>query len=273
MDLNKFYDNRAAVPDHSDIIAGWQRDAAAFRIDAGGEFDVAYGARPRNRLDLFQPPRDNGGPLIVFFHGGYWRSFDKSSFSHMARGALQHGLTVAVPSYTLCPEVTVPDIVDELRQCCLFLWQRHRRPLIAVGHSAGGHLAACMVATDWQHYTQPRDMVRAAFTLSGLFDLRPLLATPINLDLRMTPEQAMIASPLLWPVTHRFSVEAWVGSEETPEFLRQSQSLVAAWQGLGHQANYAEVAGANHFTIAAELGDPESALTRRLVGMAADAQS
>ena len=108
MDLATLYDNRAAVPDHPAIIDGWARDAAGFRDSHPFEMDRVYGARPRNRFDFIQAPLDNGGPLIVFIHGGYWRSLEKSSFSHMAAGPLAHGLSVAIPEYSLCPDVTLP---------------------------------------------------------------------------------------------------------------------------------------------------------------------
>lgn len=268
MDLARLYDNRAAVPEHPAIIDGWARDAAAFRASHPFEIDRVYGARPRNRFDFIEAPGDGAGPVVVFIHGGYWRSLEKSSFSHMAAGPLAHGLSVAIPEYSLCPEVSLPEIIDEMRQCCLYLWQRYRRPLIVAGHSAGGHLAASMAATDWSHYEQPHDMVRAVFPVSGIFDLRPLLATPINADLRLTPEQALIASPLLWPVNRRFGAAIWVGSIETAEFLRQSATLSAAWSGLGLDVTCNEVEGADHFSIAAELSRPGSAMTRSLVSLA-----
>lgn len=268
MDLATLYDNRAAVPDHPAIIDGWARDAAAFRASRPFELDRAYGARPRNRFDVIHAPGDTAKSLVVFIHGGYWRSLEKSSFSHMAAGPLAHGLSVAIPEYSLCPEVTLPDIVDEMRQCCLYLWQSFRRPLIVAGHSAGGHLAACMAATDWSLYGQPRDMVRAVFPVSGIFDLRPLLATPINADLRLTPEQALVASLLLWPVNHRFAAAIWAGSIETAEFRRQSATLAAAWSGLGLPVTCNLVEGADHFSIATELSRPGSALTRSLVSLA-----
>ena len=268
MDLARLYDNRAAVPDHAAIIDGWASDAAALRASQPFELDRVYGASPRNRFDIIHPPGSTAGPLVVFIHGGYWRSLEKSSFSHMAAGPLAHGFSVAIPEYSLCPDVTVPDIIDEMRQCCLHLWQHYRRPLIVAGHSAGGHLAACMAATDWSHFEQPRDLVRAILPVSGIFDLRPLLATPINADLRMTSEQALIASPLLWPVNHRFAAAIWAGSVETAEFLRQSATLAAAWSGLGLDVTYNEVEGADHFSIAAELSRPDSAMTRSLVSLA-----
>ena len=166
------YNNRAMVPDHPRIIAAWHSDAAAFRATAHGDLDVAYGAGPRNRMDVFSPASQTDGPIVVFIHGGYWRTFDKAMFSHMAAGAVAHGLTVAVPSYSLCPAVTVPDIIDELRQCCLKLRHIFGKPLVVCGHSAGGHLAACMAATDWSHFGAPADLILAGFSISGLFDRR-----------------------------------------------------------------------------------------------------
>jgi arylformamidase len=268
MDLAAQYNNRALVPDHERIISGWYADAAAYRGAARADLDIAYGARPRNRVDIFHPAETAAGPLVVFIHGGYWRSLDKSAFSHMAAGANAHGFTVAVPTYSLCPEVTIPDIVDELRQCCLFLHKTFNRPLVIAGHSAGGHLTACMAATDWSHFGTTETVVQAGFSISGIFDLRPLMATPLNDDLKLTSQTAMMASPLFWPVPRNLPFDSWVGAKESQEFLRQSRSIAAAWTGLGMNVPHVEVPGANHFSVPADLADPDSAMTIRLVELA-----
>lgn len=262
------YDNRARVPEHPAIIAGWKADAEAFRRKADGEIDLSYGAGERNRVDLFRAREGEGQPLVIFIHGGYWRMFDKSSFSHMAAGALASGFDVAVPSYTLCPQVGIADIIDEMRQCCLFLWQRLRRHLVVVGHSAGGHLAACMAATGWENFGAPADLICGGMALSGIFDLRPLLATPYNADLRLDAASALQSSPIAWPAPLKLPFDLWVGAEESSEFVRQSRSLSAAWTGLGLAAPYAEVAGENHFTLARGLSDPASILSRRIMVLA-----
>ena len=269
MDLAAEYNNRALVPDHPAIIARWQEEADAYRKVAGGERDIVYGARPRNRLDLF-PAASGGGerPLVLFIHGGYWRSLDKSMFSHVAKGPNALGLDVAVAGYTLCPEVTIPDIIDELRQCCLFLAGRSGRPLVVTGHSAGGHLAACMAATGWEAYGQRPGLVQACLAVSGLFDLRPLMATPMNEDLRLTPADAMAASPLFWPLAASLPFDSWVGAEESFEFLRQARSLPAAWAGLGLPCRHEMVPGGNHFTVGDLLSRPDHPMTRRLAELA-----
>ena len=262
MDLAAEYNNRARVPDHPVHIARWHAEAKAYREQASPELDIAYGARARNRFDLFRA--SGQGPVVVFIHGGYWLNFDKSVFSHAARGPNAHGLDVVVPSYTLCPEVTIPDIIDEMRQLCLVLGQRYGRRLIVTGHSAGGHLAAAMAATDWELLGARPDLVQACLSISGLFDLRPLMATPMNENLRLTAPHAMAASPLFWPVARPVPLDSWVGSEESFEFLRQARSLPAAWAGLGFPTRYEEVAGENHFSIGGLLSDPDHPMTRRV---------
>jgi arylformamidase len=261
MNLEAEYNNRARVPDHPDLIAGWQRDAAAFRDAAGGELDIAYGDHPRQRLDVFRSKDDQAGPLALFVHGGYWMSFDKDHFSHMARGLEYHGVPVAVPSYRLCPEVRISDIIEDLRKCCLFLWQRHSRHLVIAGHSAGAHLAAAMLATDWKVLGAPENLVTAGFGISGIYDMRPLIPIAVNQLLKLDDAQARSTSPLLWP-TPTGAFEAWVGGAESGEFLRQSRTLVAAWLGGGVDARYREAPGADHFRVIAPLAQPDSEITR-----------
>jgi arylformamidase len=177
-------------------------------------------------------------------------------------------LDVTVPSYTLCPEATIPAIIDEMRQFCLFLGQNYGRRLVVTGHSAGGHLAAALAATDWALYGARPDLVQACLSVSGLFDLRPLMAIPMNENLRLTAADAAAASPLLWPMPNRIPLDSWVGAEESFEFLRQARSLPAAWEGLGLACRYEAVAGENHFSIGDLLSRPDHPMTLRLLELA-----
>jgi len=268
LDLEAEYNNRARVPDHPVHIAGWQRDAAAYRASARSELDLAYGPGERHRLDLFHPPSgDAGGPIVLFIHGGYWQAFDKSSSSHLARGANERGLTVAVPSYTLAPAASLADIVAEIEAAADFLVRRTGRPLVATGHSAGGHLAACLMA-------RPAALpvpVRAAMPISGLFDLPPLVSTSINRALGLTGAEAERLSPLAWTPPEHGHLVAVVGGAESQEFRRQSRAIVERWGQAGLATRYHEVPEAHHFDVIAGLADPADPLVDILVGLAAKA--
>ena len=264
MNLESEYNLRARFADHPRHVAQWEHDAAAFRQVAVADYDVAYGARPRNRVDIFWSSNNERSPVALFIHGGYWRSFDKGIFSHVARGLSEHGITVAIPSYSLCPNVRIGDIIDELRQLVIFLRNRLKRRLFVFGHSAGGHLAASMLATKWELFGLQNDLVPSAVSISGLFDLRPLLGTSINEDLRLEEGTARVWSPLLWPTPTGRSFEAWVGKKETEEFIRQSRTLVSAWAGGGVQTGYLEISGHDHYSILAPLAEPGNEFTRRL---------
>lgn len=273
MDLEAEYNNRRRVPGHPAIIAGWQRDAAAYRDRAGGERGLAYAPGERARLDLFPPRRgdDPEKPVLLFVHGGYWQGLSRESFSHMAAGANDHGLTVAVPSYDLCPAVTVADIVAQIRQCCAFLWHRLGRRLVVYGHSAGGHLTAAMLQTDWPALDPalPDDLVPAGLPISGVFELEPLVPTSINEALGLDAGTARALSPALWPVPAGRRLVAWVGAAESDAFRRQTRDIVRRYQDGGAAARAVELDGADHFTVIAPLADPTSAMVADLVALAA----
>lgn len=267
LDFEAEYNNRARVPEHPTHIAGWQRDAAAYRETARCELDLAYGPGERHRLDLFHSQSgDAGGPVVLFIHGGYWQAFDKSSSSHLARGANERGLTVAVPSYTLAPAAKLADIVSEIERAADFVMQRTGRPIVATGHSAGGHLAACLMA----RLNPQQPPIRAAMPISGLFDLPPLVPTSINRALGLTIEEAHRLSPLEWTPPDSGHLVAVVGGAESREFLRQSRAIVEEWGKTGVTARYHEVPGAHHFDVIAGLADPKDPLVNILVELSAE---
>jgi arylformamidase len=265
MDLDREYNNRARVPDHQAIIDRWGSDAAAFRASQGGELDLPYGEHPLQSCDVFHTKDDAGAHIVLFIHGGYWRSLDKSQFSHVARGLQLHGLTVAVPNYRLCPEVALNDIIDDVTTVAIWLWQRTGRRLVASGHSAGAHLAACLTATDWTAHDVPEDLVIAGLGASGIYDLRPLLPTEVNGTLGLDEPQARAVSPVTWPVPEGRRFVTFVGGEETREFRRQSRTLAAVWTGGGAPTSYTEIEGVNHFDIVDRLAAPRGVVTDALV--------
>ncbi|OYU89515.1 MAG: alpha/beta hydrolase [Bradyrhizobiaceae bacterium PARB1] len=266
IDLEAEYNNRARVPESSELIAGWARDAKAWREQGNVPDVIPYGAGARHAIDYFAAA--DRGPIVVFIHGGYWQALDASFFSHLSRGLTSHGVSVAMPSYDLCPQVSVADIVAQMRMAVCEL-AKLTRPLVISGHSAGGHLAACMLATDWKAIDPvlSNDTVRAAYSISGLFDLPPLVPTSLNRALQLDEASARAVSPLFGPVPSHGSLDAVVGGEESSEYFRQSRSIVEVW-GRAIPTRYDTIPGANHFTAIAPLADPDSEMVQRLNALA-----
>jgi arylformamidase len=274
IDYEAEYNIRARVPEHPQIFADWVREAAAYRDAATAarraELGIRYGASARQTIDLFFPPEGDATPLALFIHGGYWRALDPSSFSHLARGLNERGVAVAVAGYDLAPQVRIAEIVEQMRHACLHLWRRFGRSILVFGHSAGGHLAACMLATDWKAVAPEMsvDLVPAAYSISGLFDLAPLIGVTMNHDLRLDAEEARRVSPLLWPAPAGRTFDAVVGALESSEFLRQSRIIAETWGKAGVATRYEAVAHTNHFTVLDALTDAESAMVSRLAALA-----
>ena len=275
LDYDAEYNNRARVPEHPEIFARWQHDAAAYRdrmkTEENAELGLAYGTSPRQKVDLFFPDATGHTPLALFIHGGYWRSLDAATFSHVSAGLNARGVAVAVAGYDLCPDVTIGQIINQIRTACLFLWRRFGQRLMVYGHSAGGHLAACMVATDWKKLDPkaPIDLVPAGYSISGVFDLTPLIKTAMNADLRLDDTEVARVSPMYWPVSAGRVFDAVVGGAESSEFLRQSHIITDNWRQRGVETRYEEVPGANHFTVVDPLSDPNSAMPARCAELAA----
>jgi arylformamidase len=266
VDYEVEYNNRARIPEHPALFAGWAKDAAGYR-EQHPPRAMPYGPGARNGIDFFEG--DGAGPIVVFIHGGYWQAFDGSSFSHLAAGLNAHGIGVAIPSYDLCPAVTVDQIIRQMRHASREL-ARLGRPLIISGHSAGGHLAACLLATDWPAFdaSLPPDLVIAAYAISGLFDLGPLVKTSLNNAMRLDESAAREASPLFWAAPGHGSLDAVVGANESAEYFRQSREIVEVWGAAGLPTRFGTVPDANHITAIAPLADPGSPMVLRLKQLA-----
>ena len=266
------YDNRARVREHPEIFARWEREAAAYRAAARGtEFGLKYGPSPRQTVDLFPAEGDDGkAPLAMFIHGGWWRSLEPARFSQVAAGPNAQGVTVAIAGYDLCPTVSIATIVEQMRAACLYLWRKRHQRVFVFGHSAGGHLAACMAATDWTTLASdaPADLMPAAYAISGVFDLAPLTQIPVNQDLKLDDRSAYELSPLYWKVPAGRSLDAVVGALESSEFLRQSLMVSETWRRAGTETRYEAIPNTNHFTVLDPLSDPDSAMTKRVAELA-----
>jgi arylformamidase len=270
IDYEAEYNNRRRVPEHETIAARWAAASAKWRQEADLLADQAYGPGERQRFDLFRARGAADAPLVVYIHGGYWQRGDRKAQSFIAREFNARGIDVALPSYSLAPAVTVAAIVADLRQCLKTLYTRTKKRPVVVGHSAGGHLAATMLATDWSTVGDvPNNLVRAAYALSGAFDPTPLIPTSLNQALKLDAASASAANVVIGrkPPPSAIMVAA-VGGDESQEFIRQSLALVASWSTAGVKAECVVVPNANHFTILDELARAESAVLARIVSLA-----
>jgi arylformamidase len=260
------YNARAAIPDHPQIFARWAEQSAAARRLRACLIDLAYGESAGERLDLF-PARGDGAPLLVFIHGGYWRSLDKADFSWLAPPFVNHGVSVALLNYGLAPKTPIEEIVRQMLRAHAWLYRNADRlgfdpnRIYTAGHSAGAHLTAMMMAALWRTYSAdlPADLVKGGFAVSGIYDLEPLRHAPIiQVDLKLTARRARLLSPVhLPPATDRPLFTA-VGALESGEFRRQTTLIGKAWPR--NLAREIPLPGFHHLNVIEELANVSSPL-------------
>jgi acetyl esterase/lipase len=269
-DWDGAYDNAGHVADSGAYPARWEAAAAAFRAGLAADglrAGLAYGAHPRQRVDLFLPEGRPHG-LVVFVHGGYWRRFDRGDFSHLAAGPLARGWAVAMPGYVLVPEARIAAIGAMVGRAIVEAAATVPGPLRLIGHSAGGHLVARQVCADSALPKVVRARIGGVLSISGVHDLRPLLRTAINADLRMDADEAVAESPALLEPLDGMRLHAWVGADELPEFVRQTALIANVWTGLGAGTVTTVEPGRHHYDVIEGLEDAGSALVGAVVGEA-----
>jgi arylformamidase len=279
--LDAQYNNRALVPEHGRHFAEWAAASEQARRSMTAILDVQYGHGAGETLDIFPAPRKPGrppAPVVVFIHGGYWRSLDKSDHSFLAPAFVKQGACVVMPNYALCPAVTIPDITLQMVRALAWVY-RHigvhggdPQRITVIGHSAGGHLAAMLLACQWPVVGAdlPDVLVRNALSISGLYDLEPLQHTPFLRDsLRLTPAQVNKASPARLPppvrLPGRGHLYTVAGAQESSEFLRHNQMIQDVW-GRDAVPVCEALPGLNHFSVLEALMQPG----HRLHGLALD---
>jgi arylformamidase len=267
------YNNRARIPEHPQILERWSSASALARAKSLCLLDLAYGDAPSEKLDVF-PAERNGAPVLVYIHGGYWRALDKRDQSFVAPAFVQAGAMVVVPNYALCPAVTIEHITLQLVQALAWTW-RHAaehggdpQRIVVAGHSAGGHLAAMMLACEWPRVAAdlPADLVKAALSISGLFELEPLRHAPfLAPDLRLSAASARRLSPALMPAPQGTLV-AVVGGDESEEFLRQNTLIRQAWGDTSVPVCEA-IPGRHHMNVIHDLADAGTRVHRLALGL------
>lgn len=269
--LDREYDNRAKVADFQGYLNRWEEESGETRSQFACELDLSYGPSAAETLDLFLPPKasEDGGasPLQVFFHGGYWRALSKNEFSYVARAFAPAGAMTAVVDYALMPIVTMDELIRQCRASVAWLyrnaatWGADRERIYISGHSAGGHIVAMMMSTDWTEFDSelPASLVKGGVGISGLYDLDPIQRCFLNGDLNLSDSAVQKNSPAILPDACRGPMLPAVGALEGPEYLRQSESLRRAWPT--HCTRPWVLPQQHHFSIADQLRSPESELS------------
>lgn len=276
--LDAQYNLRNRHPDFQDHLDWWEGESDRVAHHYPCRPDVPYGDTPGQTLDAF-PANQDGSPIHLFIHGGYWQGQDKSSFRYLAEPILEAGAAMVVINYDLAPKVGMDEIVTQARRAVAWCYQNAEHingdpdRIHVSGHSAGGHLTAMMLSTDWSQASNtpgmpkdlPADLVKSGVAISGLFDLEPVRLCYLNEVLKMDDATARRNSPLHNLPQKGAPLVAMVGGAETEEFLRHNAEFAAAWKAKGFQVREMAPEGLNHYSIMRDLIHPESPLTRTLL--------
>ncbi len=271
--LDREYNVAAASADAEARMAGWQARSARVLEQIEVRRGLRYGPTRAEHLDFF--PAGPGAPLHIFVHGGYWRRFAAADFAFLAPAITEAGISLANVNYALCPEVPISEIVRQIRAAVAWCFGRagelgiDRERITISGHSAGGHLVAMALATDWPGaYDLPAEILGGGIAISGLFDLAPLRFTYLQPALQLDGDEILRSSPIHHIPHHAPPLTVVVGGAETAEFRRQSRDFFAAWRAAGLDGHWLEPAGLDHFTVLEELERPDSELFGALLGCA-----
>ncbi|WP_326535369.1 alpha/beta hydrolase [Pseudorhodoferax sp.] len=274
------YHTRAAIPEHPEILRYWTEASQAARARLRGRLDLRYGEGTKETLDLFPAAQQSGqagAPLLIYIHGGFWRALDKRDHSFVAEPFVAAGASVALLNYALAPYASIEHIVLQLVRAVAWIWREaealgvDRQRIALAGHSAGGHLAATLLACRWREVERrmPAQPLRGALALSGLYELEPLRHAPfLAPDLKLTEASALKLSPA-WMPAPAAPLLALVGSEESAEFQRQNALIRERW-GAAAVPVCESVPGRHHMNVLHDLADPAARahqLARGLLGL------
>ncbi len=271
-DLSRQMMPRIAVPDHEH----WLAKDLGLSDELKGRIslipDERYGAGPRQVADLFPATRP-GGPIVLFFHGGFWRTLSKDHVGHVAGPLVEGGAAVVLPGYDLCPVVSLLTVVTQAKQALLWTRQQARRlnadpdRIYIAGNSAGAHLAAMLMMEDWTRHGLPRAPIAGAILVTGIYDLRPIPRIQVNEDVRLSAEDVVTLSPQFLPLRCRVPAIVAVGNAEPPLWIEQSRRFAAKLSATGADVRLMELPGLHHFSITHSLSDSTAPLTRALLDL------
>jgi arylformamidase len=264
------YNPRVSVPEYPELAKVRAAQARKVRASAKSWLNVAYGSSPRELLDIYAADQA-AGPVLVYIHGGYWRSGSKEDNCNFVPTFTQRGATVVLVEYDLCPQVTVSDIVGQTRSAIAWTYKNIVRygadpaKLFIAGHSAGGHLTAMALAHDWEKDGLPRDLIKGAVATSGVYDLQMVMQISVQEDVRMTPEIAAANSPIIHPPRVKCPLLVAVGGAEPKGWQQMSEDYFQFSKQHGMNATYLVEPDANHYTMSEHLLDDQRPLTQAMI--------
>ncbi|MCY4460567.1 MAG: alpha/beta hydrolase [Albidovulum sp.] len=267
--LDLEYDMKRRCPHFAETFASFESLNARMASHYHCTLDVPFADTDGQKLDIWHG-RGNS-PILMFIHGGYWRAFDKAMFRYVAERFVEAGVAVVLNNYDLCPSVSMTEIVRQNRAALAWIYKNAGMiggdpgRIHVTGHSAGGHLTAMLLATDWENYGLPCDAVNGAVPLSGLFDLEPIRLSYLNADLRMSEEEARLQSPMQNLPDRMPPTVVAVGGGETDEFRRQSRIYADACRKKGFEVSYLEVGNCDHVMVSGEYRNLASPLASVLM--------
>lgn len=271
-ELDKQYNVRAGIPEFQDIFKAWENTSAAFRRAHPVKENLAYGLDAKQALDFF-PAATRGRPLLVFIHGGYWQSLDKSDFSYVAAPYLKHDINVAVVNYRLAPDVGMAEIVRDNRDAVAWLYRNaaelgfDANRIYISGHSAGGHLTATLAGTDWESFGVPADVLKGGCAISGLYDLEPIRLCYLNKVVGLTEADVASYSPVHHVPRVKLPMILTVGGDESPEYHRLQREYQALLGECGFDVQVVVQERGHHFDAVDLLGDADGALAASVLRM------
>ena len=264
------FNPRVSVPEYPELAKVRAAQARKVRESAKSWLNIAYGTSPREKLDIYAADRPRG-PVLVFIHGGYWRSGSKEDNCNFVPTFTGRGATVVMIEYDLCPQVTVSDIVRQTRAAIAWTYKSIRNyggdpaKIFVSGHSAGGHLTAMALAHDWTKEGVPADLIKGAVATSGVYDLEMVMQISVQEQVQLTPKLARLNSPFLHPPLVKCPMVVAVGGNEPKGWQRMSEDYFTYCKQSGMPVEYLVEPGANHYTMSEHLLDESSPLTQAMI--------
>lgn len=272
--LDAQYNTRLQVPEYAYHLTRWESLSRQTEQRLTGVKDSSYGELPGEKLDIY-PSAQPGSKTFVFLHGGYWQMLDKSMFQFMADAFHSYSVTTVVLNYPLAPEASFDQIVMSCRNAIKWLYHHLAEfngdpdQIYLTGHSAGGHLAAMMMATDWPRFegSLPANLISGVCTISGLFNLEPIYFSYVNKVIQMDIDTAKCNSPVrLEPFTNCPLIIA-VGEAESEEFIDQSNEFYTCWKEKGIDSQAFQLSAQNHYSILETITDSQTTLHKALLNL------